>query len=205
MAPIDGIRSVFARLAEELSHLAENAASVVLDKLLLNGHDSRAVANYFLRKAARNGRPKSLTVMHLLKLTYIAHGWTLGVTGRPLIRHPVEAWMLGPVIPRIYEEFRPGTLGVRSFIRSASGVPYDAEWSGTQREIMDMVYDKYSPLSASQLSDLTHAPDAPWDQVKRRGHYAKIEDEIIRRYYKNRIHDVKVERQGRERRKRRTI
>ena len=39
------------------------------------------------------------TVMHILKLTYLAHGWMLGFHKRPLIKEPIEALIYGPVIP----------------------------------------------------------------------------------------------------------
>ena len=170
-------RPIFNRVAEKI-------ASAVL-----NGRDSRAVANYMLEKAAADGR--RLTVMHLLKLVYIAHGFRMGMTGRPLIRHPVEAWALGPVIPRIYEEFRPGTLEVFGLIEDSSGVPHSADFTDSERETMDMVYEVYSPLSARQLSDITHEPGAPWDQVKGEGHFAVIPNKIIGDYYRGLIEDAK--------------
>ena len=38
--------------------------------------------------------------------------------------------MLGPVIPRVYEEFPPGTRGVFLTIRKLSGEPYDGRIFG---------------------------------------------------------------------------
>src|SRR5437870_2146380 len=42
-------------------------------------HDSRTVANHFLRLAREKG--DFLTPMQVLKLVYIAHGWMLGLYG----------------------------------------------------------------------------------------------------------------------------
>ena len=187
MAPTAENRSIFGRVVEKLSHLVESAASRVF-----GGRDSRAVANYMLARAVQDER--RLTVMHLLKLVYLAHGWRLGLTGRPLIRDQVEAWMLGPVVPRVYEEFRPGTLEVRCPLRSLSDVLYWADFTDSECETMDMVYDMYSPLSAYQLSDLTHEPDTPWDQVKVRGEFPPIPNEVIRDYYRARIEEEKSKR-----------
>lgn len=53
-------------------------------------HDARAVANYMLAVAEKKGM--TLTPMQVLKLVYLAHGWSLAWFGRPLIRDDVEAW-----------------------------------------------------------------------------------------------------------------
>jgi len=53
-----------------------------------------AVANYLIGKAQSEGR--SITPMQLIKLVYIAHGWTLGLYDQPLIGEQVEAWTYGP-------------------------------------------------------------------------------------------------------------
>ena len=185
-------RSILSRLAEIIrrkAFLAE-AALVVRNGLMRDGRDSRVVANYMLKRAVASGR--TLTVMHLLKLVYVAHGWWMGLTGRPLIRDQVEAWRLGPVIPRVYDEFRPGTLEIPCLIMHSSGKPYYAnDFTASEREIMDMVYDMYSPLSAHALSDLTHEEGAPWDQVKDKGDFAVIPNKIIGDYYRDQIKAAK--------------
>jgi uncharacterized phage-associated protein len=65
-----------------------------------NTYDPKAIANYFIARAAADG--KRLTPLQLIKLVYIAHGWYLGLTGEPLINEPPEAWQYGPVIPSLY-------------------------------------------------------------------------------------------------------
>ncbi|MCC7437458.1 MAG: DUF4065 domain-containing protein [Armatimonadetes bacterium] len=63
-------------------------------------YDSRIVGNSFLDIALKDGT--ALTPMKLLKLVYIAHGWHLGIMGKPLISDEVQAWKYGPVIPKLY-------------------------------------------------------------------------------------------------------
>ena len=191
MEPTVENQSIRARFVEKISgnSFLGEAALLVRNGLMRDGRDSRAVANYMLKRAAANGR--TLTVMHLLKLVYVAHGWWMGLTGRPLIRDQVEAWQLGPVIPRVYDEFRPGTLEIPCLIMHSSGKPYVNDFSVSEREIMNMVYDKYSPLSAHALSDLTHEEGAPWDQVKDKGDFAVIPNKIIGDYYRDQIKAAK--------------
>jgi len=61
------------------------------------GNPPRIVADDILYLARQANNP--LTPMQVLKLAYIAHGWQLGLHGRPLINEPVEAWKYGPDLP----------------------------------------------------------------------------------------------------------
>ncbi|HHB81002.1 MAG TPA: DUF4065 domain-containing protein, partial [Aliiroseovarius sp.] len=74
-------------------------------------YDARSIANWFVTRAERDGRP--LSIMHLLKLIYVAHGWYLETRKAPLIFNRIEAWQYGPVIPDVYNAFRPGGIDVR--------------------------------------------------------------------------------------------
>ena len=62
------------------------------------------IANYFISKALADGI--KLTLLQLIKLVYLAHGWHLGLTGRPLISETVQAWKYGPVIKSLYDRFK---------------------------------------------------------------------------------------------------
>ena len=120
-------------------------------------HDSRNVANRFLELASARG--DSLTPMQLLKLTYIAHGWNLGLYGRPLLRDEVQAWQYGPVIPRLYNAVRDfRSQPVQGPIRA----PVDDRLSSTEEDVIRQVYDLYGAKTGPALSRLTHAPGTPW-------------------------------------------
>ena len=67
--------------------------------------DARAVASYFVELADERGAGP-FTPMQLLKLTYIAHGYSLGLQSTPLIENKVEAWKFGPVIPDLYHSIK---------------------------------------------------------------------------------------------------
>ena len=62
------------------------------------------IANYFIKSSFRTG--DELTPMKLIKLTYIAHGWHLGLYDSELIDEPVYAWKYGPVVQSIYQDFK---------------------------------------------------------------------------------------------------
>ncbi|MBK3745655.1 SocA family protein [Paraburkholderia aspalathi] len=118
---------------------------------------SKTVANKFLHLAREKN--DSLTPMQVLKLVYIAHGWMLGLYGRPLIDDEVQAWQYGPVIPTLYNS-----------LRGYKGSPVTRDiptlWSDAldrqQDDIVRQVYQMYGNRSGADLSRLTHAQGTPW-------------------------------------------
>ena len=147
-------------------------------------YDARVIANELIKRHGVN----TLTPMQVQKLTYLCHGWSLGLYGEPLSRQQVEAWRWGPVIPAVYYELRQyGGRPVPELVNlSALGFePDDALLSEREADLVEQVVEVYGDFTGPQLSTLTHKPGSPWDQVWRpgRGRPAVIPDRIIRRYY----------------------
>lgn len=162
-----------------------------------------AVANFFIAKARIDG--SDITPMQLLKLVYIAHGWSLGILDRPLISNEVEAWRHGPVIPDVYHTFKK--------YRSSNISEYgsDIVWSSdSQRYIelptgkiddedfnslLDKVWEVYKKYSGWELSAITHKENTPWSIVWNR--FGKnnnfgnttIDNDVIKDHYKRLIED----------------
>ena len=126
-------------------------------------------------------RGTETTPMHVLKLVYISHGWTLGLYGRSLINEPAEAWRYGPVVPSVYhryKSFRGDPITTEPVDRSDA---FDDE----QRDVIEQVHEVYGDFTALQLSALTHKPGTPWDVTYREyGAGVIIPNELIRDYYK---------------------
>lgn len=125
--------------------------------------DSRTVANRFLRLAKAEG--KGLTPMQVLKLVYIAHGWSLGIQGRALIDHPVQAWQYGPVIPQLYRAMKGYGGGFVTENLAEPETPEHLDARATQ--LIDDVYRLYGHLTGIQLSRITHADNTPWSLTYR--------------------------------------
>ena len=153
------------------------------------GHNPLAIANCFVEKAVAEGR--LLSILQLVKLVYLAHGWHLGYDKGPLISSSIQAWRHGPVVPEVYHEFRP--QGVYSIMTTASdenGNVYKADLSEDERKTVNQVYDVYSRLPAFKLSDLTHSEGAPWAQTT--GYYAPIPNDVIHAHYKKLVDDSRA-------------
>ena len=101
-----------------------------------------------------------LTNLKLQKMLYYAQGWHLADYGVPLFPECLEAWILGPTCPEVYEEFRP--LAHR---------PIDLEVpAGAVRpelkEFVAEIWAAYGSLSAYDLEYLAcHEP--PWLNARR--------------------------------------
>ncbi|MFC5586533.1 Panacea domain-containing protein [Nitratireductor kimnyeongensis] len=141
------------------------------------GYDARQIANWFVARSKRDG--KRLSIMSLLKLTYIAHGWHLETQNAPLFLNRIEAWQYGPVIPDVYRAFRNQGINVTHPI-PVSEAPIEP----SDEKFLDEIYTKYGKLDAFTLSDLTHIQGGPWDiATKTGGYYAPIPDELIKQHY----------------------
>lgn len=145
-----------------------------------------AVANRFLDLAwkSHGERGHDVSPMKIQKLVYYAHGWCLALTGKPLIRENVQAWMWGPVIRSLYSEFKAfGNSPINEYAREMScnvmesGV-IDIDWASPTTElegnpdskpstdqanaIIDRVWKVYGALTPVQLSNMTHEEGEPW-------------------------------------------
>jgi uncharacterized phage-associated protein len=140
-------------------------------------YDARQIANWFVNRASQDGR--RLSIMALLKLVYIAHGWHLEMRRSPLIANKIEAWKHGPVIPDVYNAFRPQGIDVHSRVPAPGMAPGEAD-----AHLLEEIYRIYGSLPATKLSALTHEVGGPWDTAtKMRGWFAPIPNDLIRPHY----------------------
>lgn len=140
--------------------------------------DARQIANWFVLRAQKDGR--RLSVMQILKLVYIAHGWHLEMRGAPLFHNKIEAWRHGPVIPDVYHAFRAQGVTIAAPV---DGYPSD-DFPPEYDEFLGEIYRLYGSMGAFKLSKVTHEEGGPWHiATKSRGLFAPISNEIIRAHY----------------------
>lgn len=142
-------------------------------------HDSNKIANEFLRLAKQDGR--ALTPMQLLKLVFIAHGWMLGLYGRPLICDTVQAWKYGPVIPDLYRSIRHFRNNpVTGVLATTDGTDLDE----FETDLINQVFENYGQYTGIQLSMLTHQAGSPWHMVYKPNQAdTVISNDLIKLYY----------------------
>ena len=162
-------------------------------------HDPLAITNYFIRFNSDKKAKKGLTLLQLLRLSYIAHGFKLALFGYPLADEAVQAWKYGPVFSTIYDEFKRGPREIKDFAMDLDEVtmtlvPASSKFSDEETRIIKLVYDIYGDIDGRRLSALTHKEDTPWYAIRQKDkeeriYGSTIPNENIKAYFKKEIID----------------
>ena len=149
-------------------------------------YDPVAIANAFILKSKYD-----LTIMQVLKLSYIAHGYHLAVYDSPLANELVQAWKYGPVFPSIYHTFKyqpPGVLrrlGQRFDPLVNNFVDVPADFDPGSENIIKFTFDAFGAYDGWKLSALTHSKEMPWVATYKKGvENIPIPNEAIRDSFK---------------------
>jgi uncharacterized phage-associated protein len=132
-------------------------------------YDARAVANLLLELAQVQRLP--LTQVSILKLLYFAHGWYLAIHRRPLISQEFEAWKYGPVVKVVRDAFRNyeaapiAERATKLDILTSARTVVAPDISSDDATFIRAIFDAYHLYDAWELSDMTHEPGSPWDQI----------------------------------------
>lgn len=119
------------------------------------------IANYFIGVSNTSG--SLITNLKLQKLVYYAEAWHLANFNESIVDEDFEAWVHGPVVRRLYGEYRGFGWKpiIQSEITDATHADLVASFPERTRELLQMVTDEYFSLPAYQLERLTHNED-PW-------------------------------------------
>ncbi|MDR0824265.1 MAG: DUF4065 domain-containing protein [Prevotella sp.] len=114
------------------------------------------IANKILAKASSSDSEELISNMKLQKLLYYQQGFHLAYFGTSLFDEDIEAWMYGPVVPNVYEQFKDN---------DNKGIEYLEEpitLSGYKEALLfDEVYRVYGKYSAIGLMEMAHQ-ETPW-------------------------------------------
>ena len=116
------------------------------------------VATYLMQLAAQEDEADYLSPLRLQKLLYYCQGWHLGLRGKPLFNDPIEAWIYGPVVPKIYAHFADyGNIPIPDKAFSNK----EPKLSKNECEFIQTVWEAYKGYSAISLKEMTHK-ESPW-------------------------------------------
>ena len=101
-----------------------------------------------------------IPAMKLQKLIYYCQAWSLVWEDRPLFRDEIEAWVNGPVVPRLYKLHR-GLFEVSDWPHGDASHLNEAD-----RSTIDAVLKFYGGKTSQWLSDLTHQ-EKPWVEARK--------------------------------------
>lgn len=132
------------------------------------------------KKIVAKSRPDcgdTITNLKLQKMLYYMQGFHLAVFDEELFNEDIEAWMYGPVVPVVYDEYKAN---------GSSAITLDEEYtpiklSEEEEDLFNQVYDIYGQFSACKLMEMTHNEN-PWKSTPQGvGHV--ISREKIKSYF----------------------
>lgn len=120
------------------------------------------IANYFLSK-------ESMSHKKLQKLVYYAYSWILALLNESgndlqfhLFNNRIEAWVHGPVIPDLYQEYKK--YGWQDIPKKE--VYNGPAFSTDVEDVLTQVWDVYGNLKANELEMLSHR-ETPWINARK--------------------------------------
>lgn len=126
----------------------------------MSEYDVFEVAKWFLSKEPMS--PKKLQ-----KMLYYAYAWTLVFhnesdddLSNKLFDEPIEAWVHGPVIGKVYREYKP--YGYREITDIPSEKPVFTE---EIEDTLEQVWEAYGDLNGNELEAITHK-ELPWKEAR---------------------------------------
>lgn len=137
------------------------------------------IANKILSKAASSDNDELISNMKLQKLLYYMQGFHLAYFDTPLFEENIEAWIYGPVVPRIYDLYKDyGKEGLNP-------EPDVIILKDEEETLFDEVYNVYGEYSAIGLMNLTHQ-ESPWKNTST-GMGNVISQDKMKEFFKTRI------------------
>lgn len=101
---------------------------------------------------------ESMTQKKVQKLCYYAQGWYGAITHKRLFNEQLQAWVHGPVSPKLYDRFK--MYGYNKIPQKESKTTNE-ELKG----IVNQIYRIYGKLDGDQLEELTHQ-EMPWIKAR---------------------------------------
>ncbi len=118
------------------------------------------VAEYFIEKAYSEN--DKITRKKLQKMLYYAQAWFLVVNKRKLFEEKIEAWLHGPAIYSIYQEYKSfGFLPIKKEIDKSLISKIDEK----QKGFLNQIWKIYGKYDADYLEILSHNEE-PWQKAR---------------------------------------
>ena len=112
------------------------------------------IASQILVLARRDA--KSVDPLKLQKILYYCQASALVEHGEPLFAESIEAWSWGPVVDKVYQEYKP--FGKKPIDTTDVEQP---TLSSDEIDLIESVWLLYRDVSSIELSNQTHNED-PW-------------------------------------------
>lgn len=156
------------------------------------------IADWFIARSRADVKmddyAEPISKMKLQKLLYFTQGTNLAVNGERLFDSPLYAFQHGPVTSEIQHKYADKDLP--EFSNDVSDVReveladnYDQISKDEKAsEVLNFVWDEYSPYTASTLRRISHDANGPWAKVyNSKESWIKMSDQDIETYFKEHV------------------
>lgn len=154
-------------------------------------YEALDVANYIVNYCIDKEQPVSN--LKLQKLLYYVQAASLVEENRPMFNDEICAWTYGPVVKRVYHEFKSyANMSISDYVTGKEidyGFGYDDQYNpydaieGADGAIIKTVVESYLGTSPLDMVRKTHNED-PWKIAYDRGDPV-IDKDTIKQYYEH--------------------
>ena len=138
-------------------------------------YDALIIADYIIKRFSVEGY--TVSNLKLQKLLYFVQAEFLVATGKPCFREKIVAWDFGPVVPKVYREFRVyGAAHIPERTVTKPVLPKNTA------ELIDGIISACLPFSSSQLVEITQH-QLPWAVAYAKGYGSEITNESILNFF----------------------
>lgn len=147
----------------------------------MKSYDSVLVAKYMLALAWKKGIV--LNVTKVQKMLYILYGYFVANHDHPVLTEQPKAWPYGPVFPRSQKKVDYSTI-----LPLEHSDFNEIKNDSLLTDKLNLIIDKYSKFTASQLSGWSHEEGGPWALTCQKVGFnwnAAITDDLIKSYFQS--------------------
>lgn len=150
---------LYSFFVAKLVLLSDIISGVMTSKAIKEGLavDALEIAHWILSFSQEHG--DTFTNLRLQKLLYYAQAWHLALYNEPLFEDPIEAWVYGPVVPRVYRQFK--RFRNQPIIYEGEKPIISAKVNDFLQELLDV----FGGYSSYQLERMTHN-EMPWQKAR---------------------------------------
>lgn len=139
-------------------------------------YDVDSVAKYVVMYC--NQQHKIVSNLGLQKILYFIQAEFLVTKKEPCFSEQIEAWDLGPVVPRVYHKYKVYGAACIPFVETNYYPPFTNE----DRRLINSVIDACLSYSVSELVQKTHQQD-PWKDAYSPYRRNPIPTDTIKQYF----------------------
>ena len=125
---------------------------------------------------------KEINHLKLQKILYYIQAWNLALLNEPLFEEDFEAWLHGPVIRKVWDEYKGHSVLIGELSEQNENI--NLKFTEDQEDVIEDVIDAYGNKSGYYLESLTHQED-PWKNARKQGENTIIKKEEMKKYYRN--------------------